>query len=120
MVALGMVVLGLVVLGLVQVPQQIAGSLLPLQITVPVSSEKCRKVISYECECAFHYQFFWAEAPRILISHIFLLKLLKPFFLQFKEQVHSRLSAVEVDGCQVSRPLHGLQFDYLHGQNGML
>jgi hypothetical protein len=47
---------------------------LPQQIPEPVSSRKYGKIFSYECEWAFRYQFFAAEAPRVLISHIFLLK----------------------------------------------
>jgi hypothetical protein len=42
--------------------QPIAGSLVPLQITELVSSEKCSKIISHECEWVFHYQFFAADS----------------------------------------------------------
>jgi hypothetical protein len=38
--------------------QPMAGSLLPLHITEPVSSGKCKKIIKHECEWAFHYYFF--------------------------------------------------------------
>jgi hypothetical protein len=58
----------------------IAGSLLLLQNKEPVFSRKCGKIVSHEYESAFRYQFFAAGAPRILISHIFWLKLLKLFF----------------------------------------
>jgi hypothetical protein len=57
-----------------------AGSLLPLQIIELASSRKCRKIISHECEWAFRYQFSSAGAIWMGISHIFLLKVLKPFF----------------------------------------
>jgi hypothetical protein len=57
--------------------QPIVGSLLPQQFPEQVSSGKCGKIISYESEWAFSYQFFAAEAPHILISHIFLFKPLK-------------------------------------------
>jgi hypothetical protein len=56
------------------------GSILLLHIREPVSSGKCGKLISHECEWAFRYQFFAAGALWIGISHMFLLKLLKPFF----------------------------------------
>jgi hypothetical protein len=53
---------------------------LPLQITEPVSTGKCGKFISKECEWAFCYQFFAAGALWKWISQIFQPKLLKPFF----------------------------------------
>jgi hypothetical protein len=43
------------------------GSLLPQQIPELVSSGICGKIINYECEWAFCYQFFAAEAPCVLI-----------------------------------------------------
>jgi predicted nucleic acid-binding Zn ribbon protein len=67
------------------------GSLLPLQITEPVSSEECRKIVSYEREWAFRYQFFAAEAPSIFISHIFWLKPLKLFFCNLKSKLPLKL-----------------------------
>jgi hypothetical protein len=57
-----------------------------LQITEPVSSGKCKEVISYKSEWAFHYQFFAAAAPLNWISHIFWLKPLKPFFCKLKSK----------------------------------
>jgi hypothetical protein len=39
-----------------------------------------RKIISYECELAVHYQLFAEEALCILISLIFWLKSLNPVF----------------------------------------
>jgi hypothetical protein len=63
-----------------------AGSLLSLQITDPVSSGKIGKNVSHECERAYRYQFFAAEAPCILISYIFWLKLLKPNFCDLKSK----------------------------------
>jgi hypothetical protein len=62
------------------------GSLLPLQITEPDSSGKCGKIISYKSEWAFRYHFFAAGAPLNWISHIFYLKLLKPFFCNLKSK----------------------------------
>jgi hypothetical protein len=62
------------------------GSLLQIQITELVSSRKCRKIISHECELAFCYQFFAAGFLWIGISHIFLLKPLKPVFLYLKSK----------------------------------
>jgi hypothetical protein len=64
----------------------IAGSILLLQITEPVSSGKCGKNISYECEWAFRCQFFAAEAPCKLISYIFWLKPLKLVFSNLKSK----------------------------------
>jgi hypothetical protein len=76
-----------------------AGSLLPLEITEPVSSRKCGKIISYKSERAFRYQFFAAGAPLNWISHIFWLKPLELVFLRFKEQVplnfKNKISAVQ-------------------------
>jgi hypothetical protein len=50
--------------------QSIAASLLPLQITEPVSSGKCRNIFSYKSEWAFRYQFLAAgielDKPHIL------------------------------------------------------
>ncbi len=66
--------------------RSIAVSLLPLQITDLVSSSKCGKIISYKSEWAFCYQFFAAGAPLNWISHIFWLKLLKPFFCDLKSK----------------------------------
>jgi hypothetical protein len=43
--------------------QPIKGSLLPLQITEPASSGKCEKMISHQCEWAFHYHFFAEVEP---------------------------------------------------------
>jgi hypothetical protein len=65
-------------------------SLLPLQITEPVSSGKCGKMISYGFKWAFCYQFFAAGALLNWISHIFWLKSLKQFFA-IKEQVLNKL-----------------------------
>jgi hypothetical protein len=56
------------------------GSLLQIQITELVSSRKCSKIISHECELAFCYQFFAAGFLWMGISHIFMLKPLKPVF----------------------------------------
>jgi hypothetical protein len=66
--------------------QSIVGSLLPLQITKPVSSVKCGKIITYGFEWAFRYQLFAACAPLNWISHIFLLKPLKLFFCDLKSK----------------------------------
>jgi hypothetical protein len=41
---------------------EIAECLLPLLITEPVSSGKCGKIISHECEWVFRYQFLAAGA----------------------------------------------------------
>jgi hypothetical protein len=57
-------------------------SLLPLQSKEPVSSRKCGKIISQECEWTFCYQFFAARGPWIWKTHTFWLKPLKPV-LQF-------------------------------------
>jgi hypothetical protein len=57
-----------------------AGSLLLLRITEPVSSGKCGKIICRQCEWAFCYQFFAAGTLWIEMSHMFLFKPLKPFF----------------------------------------
>jgi hypothetical protein len=59
---------------------------LPLQITEPVSSKKCGKIISYNSEWAFGYQLFAAGAPLNWISHIFWLKPLKPVFCDLKSK----------------------------------
>jgi hypothetical protein len=59
---------------------------LPQKIPEPVSSGKCGKIISYECEWAFRYQFFAVEAPRVLISHIFLLEPLKLVICDLKSK----------------------------------
>jgi hypothetical protein len=59
---------------------------LPQQIPEPVPSGKCGKIISYECEWVFRYQFFAAEAPCVLISHIFLLKPLKLVICDLKSK----------------------------------
>jgi hypothetical protein len=53
---------------------------LPLQMTEPVSSGKCGKIITYGFEWAFCYHFFAAGAPLNWIGHIVWLKTLKPFF----------------------------------------
>jgi hypothetical protein len=75
------------------------GNVLPLQITEPVSSRKCGKIISHEYEWAFRYQFFAAGTLWILISHKFWLRPLEYFFLQFKKQVSfkykNKISAVQ-------------------------
>ncbi len=64
------------------------GSLLRLQITELVSSGKCEKHVSYECEGAFCYQFLAAEATCMYIDkpHIFA-KAADTDFLRFKEQI---------------------------------
>jgi hypothetical protein len=59
---------------------------MPQQIPEPVSSGKYGKIISYEFEWAFHYQFFAGEAPCVLISHIFLLKPLKLVICDLKSK----------------------------------
>jgi hypothetical protein len=71
---------------------------MPLQITKPVSSGKCGKIITNGFYWAFRYQFFAVGTLFNWISHIFWLKPLKPVFLRFKEQVpfnfKNRISAV--------------------------
>jgi hypothetical protein len=57
-----------------------------LQIKEPVSSRKCGKIIGYKSEWAFRYQFFAAGAPLNWISHIFLLKQLKPVLCDLKSK----------------------------------
>jgi hypothetical protein len=73
-------------------------SVKPLQITKPVYSGKCGKIITYGFEWAFCYQFFAAGTPLNWIRHIFWLKPLKLVFLRFKEQVpfnfKNKISAV--------------------------
>jgi hypothetical protein len=59
---------------------------LPLQITEPVSSGKCGKIITFGFEWALRYQFFAAAAPLNWISHIFWLKPLKPVFWDLKRK----------------------------------
>jgi hypothetical protein len=59
---------------------------LPLQITKPVSSGKCRKFFTYGFEWAFRYQLFAAGAPLNWISHIFWLKPLKSVFCDLKSK----------------------------------
>jgi hypothetical protein len=59
---------------------------LTVKFTEPVSCGKSRKNISYECEWAFHCQFFVKEALCVLISHIFWLELLKPGFCNLKSK----------------------------------
>jgi hypothetical protein len=56
------------------------GSLLPLQITELFSNKKCRKIIIYEFEWAFRYQFLAVDALFIGIGHKFFLKPLKLVF----------------------------------------
>jgi hypothetical protein len=63
-----------------------AGSLLPLKITKPVSSGTYGIIISHECEWASRYQFFAAGALWIEISHIFLLEQLKPIYCDLKSR----------------------------------
>jgi hypothetical protein len=63
-----------------------AGSLLPIQITKPVSSRKWGKIIHHECERAFCYPFFAVGAPCVLISQIFWLKPLKLIFCNLKKK----------------------------------
>jgi hypothetical protein len=60
--------------------KNIAGHPLKLQITELVTSRKCGKIISHECEWASRYQYIAAGAQWIGISQIFLLKLLNQFF----------------------------------------
>jgi hypothetical protein len=62
------------------------GSLLPLQITKPVSSGKCGKIITYGFKWAFRYQLIAVGAPLNWISHIFWLKPLKPVFCDLKSK----------------------------------
>jgi hypothetical protein len=59
---------------------------LPLQITKPVSSGKCGKIIPYGFKWAFRYQFFAAGAPLNCISYIFWLKPLKQVFGDLKSK----------------------------------
>jgi hypothetical protein len=63
------------------------GSLLLLQITEPVSSGKCGKIISNGCEWAFGYQFFAAGAPWVWISNICSSKATETSFFLFKERI---------------------------------
>ncbi len=64
------------------------GSLLLLQITELVSSGKCGKHVSYECEGAFCYQFLAAKATCMYIAkqHIFA-EAADTDFLRFNEQI---------------------------------
>jgi hypothetical protein len=68
--------------------QSIAVSILPLQITKPVSSGKCGKIITYEFEWAFRYQFFAGGAPFNWISHkfFFLAKDAETIFFDLKSK----------------------------------
>ncbi len=74
--------------------------LLLLQITELISRRKCRKIISYECEWAFCYQFFAAKARVYWQATYFHLSYWNQFFLRFKEQVHftfqNWISAVQI------------------------
>jgi hypothetical protein len=76
-------------------------SLLPPQITEPVSSGKFKKIITYGFEWAFRYQLFAAGAPLNWISHIFWLKPLKPVFCNLKSKfsvsLKNKISAVQCE-----------------------
>jgi hypothetical protein len=60
------------------------GILLLLQITEPISSGKCGKMINYECKWAFRYQFFAADAQCMYIEKPHILVSAAGFF-RFKE-----------------------------------
>jgi hypothetical protein len=51
------------------------------QITKPVSTWKCEKIISHGCELAFHYQFLATGAPGCGQATFVRLKSLKSFFV---------------------------------------